>query len=265
MHERKVLRWILSLLDRRFFFLYWALYRAYKNYTDRHERAWVSRFIAPGDVIVDIGANVGVYSTYFAKLVQNSGRVFAFEPDPQNFARLQKTTRGLSQVVATQSAVGEITGSTQLFRAEGLNFDHRTFSAPDDDSSVQVPIIRLDDFEGLRNHRFRLLKIDVQGSELGVLRGARDSLASNPEAKILLEYAPWGLISSGSSPDEFIALLRDSDFVVTAFDNEPDLLFEGKQQVHERDWYRNLVLSHQFDEFVSDMTRVSLEPSTSTG
>ncbi len=94
---------------------------------------------------------------------------------------------------------------------------------------------------------------------MAVLRGARDTLARNPDVKILLEYYPWGLCAAGSSPDAFIAMLKEHGFVVTAFDSDPYLLFAGAHRTGDRNWYRNLVIGKDADEAVSAMTRVSLE------
>lgn len=260
MHERKLLRAVLGFLYGHMFFLYWPLYRAYKSRADQQERAWIRRFITPGDVIVDIGANVGVYSVFFAELVGAQGCVFGFEPDPQNFARLKKTTARHPRVFPTEAAVGDETGSIQLFQSKGLNFDHRTYSNPDDKHSVNVAITRLDDVASLQEQPIRLIKIDVQGFEMSVLRGAQQTLARNPAAKILLEYYPWGLSASGSSPAEFIAMLNRDGYVVTSFDADPNLLFDGINHTKDRNWYRNLVIGMTADEFVNDMTRVLLEP-----
>jgi len=261
MHDRKVLRAVLGFLYSHLFFLYWPLYRAYKKRADAHERAWIRGFVRPGDAIVDVGANVGVYSVFFSGLVGPKGRVFSFEPDPQNFIRLTRTTASHRPVAAFESAVGSQTGSIRLFQSKGLNFDHHTYANPDDVQSVEVPITRLDDVEALRGVEIALIKIDVQGFEPAVLIGAQELLARNPKAKLLLEYYPWGLRSSGSGPEAFIELLRAREYVVTTFTDEPDLLLTGVHKVHDRNWYRNLVLSHGLDTAVRGMTRVRLESS----
>ncbi len=260
MHERKLLRAVLGFLYGHMFFLYWPLYRAYKSRADQHERAWIRQLIAPGDVIVDVGANVGVYSVFFSELVGPRGAVFAFEPDPQNFARLARTTAGLARVFPTEAAVGDETGSIQLFQSKGLNFDHRTYANPDDEHSVSVAITRLDDVQALEDQRIRLIKIDVQGFELSVLRGASQTLARNPDAKILLEYYPWGLSAAGGSPQAFIAMLKDGNYVVRSFDPDANLLFDGIGRTRDRNWFRNLVIGRHADDSVSGMTHVSLEP-----
>lgn len=259
MHDRKLLRALLGFLYGHMFFVYWPLYRVYKSRADHQEREWIRRLVSGGDVIVDIGANVGVYSVFFAELVGSQGSVFGFEPDPQNFLRLKKTTASHPCVFPIEAAVGDETGSIRLFQSKGLNFDHRTYANPDDETSVEVAITRLDDVAVLKGARIRLVKIDVQGFEMAVLRGARDTLARNPDTKILLEYYPWGLSAAGSSPDAFIAMLKGHGFVVSAFGSDPELLFAGVHRTGDRNWYRNLVIGNEGDEAVNGMTRVRLD------
>lgn len=260
MHDRKLLRAVLGFLYGHMFFLYWPLYRMYKSRADQRERAWITALVSPGDVIVDVGANVGVFSVFFAGLVGPTGSVFGFEPDPQNFARLRRTTARLPRVFPTEAAVGDVTGTIALFQSKGLNFDHRTYANADDVVSVEVAITRLDDVAALRDQPIRLVKIDVQGFEMAVLRGAQATLAANPDAKLLLEYYPWGLTAAGSSPTAFIDMLRSEGWVVTAFDADPDVLFDGIGRSGDRNWYRNLVIGRVADDHVQGLTRVSLEP-----
>ena len=243
MHDRVALRRAIGLLFVHAFWLYWPLYRAYKRRIDRLERAWVRDWLRDGDAVVDVGANIGVYAEYFAELVGATGEVHAFEPDPLNYSRLHHLASSHPTIHPTQAAVGDRNGRIELFQSAGLNFDHHTYRNADDDTSVEVPLVRLDDVEPLRTRSIRLVKIDVQGADLSVLRGMTAILARNPEACVLVEYYPFGLASSGASPQDLISFLREGDFTVSSFDPDPQLLFTGVDRVGDRDWYRNLVLS----------------------
>lgn len=243
MHDRIALRRAIGFLFVHAFWLYWPLYRIYKRRIDRLERAWVRGWLRDGDAVVDVGANIGVYSEYFAELVGSTGEVHAFEPDPLNYSRLHRLASQHPTIHPTQAAVGDRDGTIELFQSDGLNFDHHTYRNADDDRSVEVPLVRLDDVEALRTRPIRLVKIDVQGSDLGVLRGMTALLARNPEARVLVEYYPFGLAGSGSSPEDLIRFLREGAFTVSSFDPDPQLLFTGVDHVGDRDWYRNLVLS----------------------
>ena len=75
-------------LFHRVYFLYKPLYSLYKTVLDRGERTILRRIVRPGMMVVDIGANIGVYSRFLAGLVGVDGKVIAFEPSPDNFNRL---------------------------------------------------------------------------------------------------------------------------------------------------------------------------------
>src|SRR5581483_6940109 len=70
---------------RRAFPIYRSLYAAYKAYSDRMARVFLKRILFPGAVIADVGANIGVYSTFFSRCVGPTGIVYSFEPSRDNF------------------------------------------------------------------------------------------------------------------------------------------------------------------------------------
>ncbi len=153
--------------------IYRPLYGAYKAYVDRAERQLLRAILFPGAVVVDAGANIGIYSEFFSYCVGSTGVVHSFEPSPENFKRLQSATRKLSNVRLSPAAVGEFSGRTELYLSHRLNVDHRTYMA-DGDSCHTVPIdmLALDDYFK-PDQRVDLLKMDIQGYELHALRGAR--------------------------------------------------------------------------------------------
>jgi hypothetical protein len=78
--------------------IYGPLYAAYKAYADRSERRLLKNLLFPGAVVVDAGANIGIYSQVLSRCVGSSGVVHSFEPSPENFKRLQSATRKLANV-----------------------------------------------------------------------------------------------------------------------------------------------------------------------
>src|SRR4029453_12748454 len=105
--------------------IYRPLYGAYKAYTDRAERQLLRRILFPGAVVVDIGANIGIYSQFLSRCVGRTAIVHSFEPSPENFRRLQFATRKLANVHLSQAAVGECSGRSKLYLSDKLNVDHR--------------------------------------------------------------------------------------------------------------------------------------------
>lgn len=136
---------------------------------------------SPGDVVVDVGANAGVFAIAAASQVGPFGRVVAIEPNPDCAGRLRRNLldNGLSdRVDVIEIAAGEAAGSARLVLV-GRNSTTAHLEATDGDQPV-VTVLTLDEIaRSLRLRTINLLKIDVEGSELPVLRGAAGVLATS--------------------------------------------------------------------------------------
>jgi len=162
---------------------------------ERLETGLVQKEVKQGDIIVDIGANIGYYTLMFAKLVGQSGRVYAFEPDPTNFEILKKNVElnGYENVVLVKKAVSDKNGTTKLYLSEN-KADHRIFFSNDESErkSIDIETVRLDDFfsqMGARRARISFIKMDIQGAELSALNGMKDLVSLN-KPKIVTEFSP---------------------------------------------------------------------------
>ncbi len=183
----------------------------------RKRRAFSAR-IKPGDVVYDIGANVGSYTILSAVLVGSSGRVFAFEPVPENIRYLRDHVRlnAFTHVDILEVAVSDRNGSVR-FEA---NVD-RVLGRISPTGQIVVKSVILDELvkKGELSPP-NCLKIDVEGGEAGVLRGASEILHKLRPVIFLATHGPdvhqecLGLLSSarykvttiGSAKDELLAL-----------------------------------------------------------
>src|SRR5262245_30643937 len=100
-------------------------YRTYKAYADRAERQLLQKILPNGAVVVDAGANIGIYSEFLSRCVEPNGVVHSFEPSPDNFMRLRRATRKLPNVRPCAAVVGDHSGETMLHISDELNVDHR--------------------------------------------------------------------------------------------------------------------------------------------
>src|SRR5215217_3365241 len=122
-----VVRAVGNKVYERAFAIYRPLYGAYKAYADRAERQLLRKILFPGAVVVDVGANIGIYTKFFSRCIGPTGLVHSFEPSPENFKRLQSVTRNLANVRLKQAAVGESSGRSTLYISDKLNVDHRAY------------------------------------------------------------------------------------------------------------------------------------------
>ena len=171
-----------------------------------------------GGHVIDVGANVGYNAALFAAAIDPGCKVFAFEPDPDNFRLLQRTARKRPNLEPVAMAVGASVGEVELWRNPRHSGDHRvrTESWRGEGDSVRVPVVSLDDFVRQRQlGSIAFVKIDVQGYELAVCRGLRDVLERNPRIAVALEYAPEAMRELGFDAAALLAFWTTRGFQPT--------------------------------------------------
>jgi FkbM family methyltransferase len=165
------------------------------------ERALFAGLVQPGMTVLDVGAHAGLYSLIASKRVGPLGRVIAFEPSPRERERLAAHVRlnKAANVVVEPVALGEEDGEADLFvvDAEETGCNSLLPGEVGPGHAVRVPLRSLDGYAiraGLE--RVDVIKMDVEGAELSVLRGARALIArTRPVVLCEIEEArtrPWG-------------------------------------------------------------------------
>ena len=141
-------------------------------------------YLAPGGVFYDVGANIGFFSLLAAKRVQRHGAVYAFEPLTENAAAIQRNARmnGLTNLSVSEVAVDENSGTGALFLTDwdgGCSLSTAVVAPSVSVGQRAVRVIALDDLiESAALRPPTLVKIDVEGAELGVLRGMIRTIAA---------------------------------------------------------------------------------------
>ncbi len=182
---------------------------------ERDETAFVRRTLRPGDIAIDVGAHIGFFTIHMAALVGAGGRVHAFEPFDRNADLLERSiaeNRFQDRVTLHRAAVGAASGrATLTFAEETLNtggaYLLRPGTAPlTGNAQRSVPVVALDELPLPRPVRF--LKLDVEGAEPQVLRGA-GRLLREDRPVILTELHPTQLErASGVAAGEFLSTLE---------------------------------------------------------
>jgi FkbM family methyltransferase len=186
------------------------------------ETALVEREVGQGDIVLDIGANIGYFSLLFARLVGREGRVFAFEPDPGNFSLLKKNV-GMNKydnVTLLRAAVSDANGTTKLYLHE-CNTMHTIHALGEGRDWVDVDTVRLDDFshDGY-DRRVDFVKMDIEGAEGLAIRGMLSLLQSNVGIKVLTEFNPFALRGFGVEAQEFLELFLNLGFGINRIDEQ---------------------------------------------
>ncbi|MCW3102289.1 MAG: FkbM family methyltransferase protein [Bacteroidetes bacterium] len=200
-----------DLLYKHAFPVYNMLYPVFKRRQDKAEISLIRKYVKPGSIVLDIGANIGFYTKFLSAQAGATGRVHAFEPDPLNFSYLQKNTANLPNVTLHNKAVSNATGILPLYRSDMLNVDHRTYPAEDHTGIIETGAVAADDVcEG----HIDFIKIDIQGYEYFAFLGMQKLLHRNPDVKILSEFFPCGIKASGASVAEFFDFFAGKNFSV---------------------------------------------------
>ncbi len=191
------------------------------------EVAALDEFLVTDGVAVDIGAGFGLYPLSFAAQLGPAGRVLSFEPLPGPHGFLRRVIRwlGAANVTLSQQAVGDHGGGGEMSlpRRHGLPVHGRAFLAGEADGPgsnaefhaerpVPVTMATLDArVRAAGLDRVDVIKIDVEGYEPAVLRGAEWTLRTFRPA-LLLEIEHRHLDRFGAEPAEVVAWLRDHDY-----------------------------------------------------
>jgi FkbM family methyltransferase len=191
----------------------------YSGLYEPFESRWLKDFLRPGMTVVDVGANIGYYTWLASQRVGPTGRVVAIEPGPYAFERLQRVIRenGVHNVEGYHLALSDQPGRGTLYvpAAEEGNYNPSLTPYLQSMSPVEIQIDRLDDLlDRLQIATVDLIKIDVEGHELGVFQGAVRAVRENRIAAVLCEFNEGYQACAGSSCEDLEQWLADKRFTL---------------------------------------------------
>jgi len=180
------------------------------------------------EVVIDLGANIGYYTLLFAKIVGNKGKVFAFEPDPDNFKFLKKNVdkNNFMNVQLEQKAVSNTNGTIKLFLNDGNKGAHRIYhSELAGNEYKEVKVTTLDSFfkKMKIDQKVDFIKMDIEGAEFGALNGMKNLLDNNPSITLFLEFDPKQIRAFGSDPMDIIDFLKQNNFKILKLNLEDSI------------------------------------------
>jgi len=199
----------------------------------------LAELVKPGQTVYDVGANIGFFTILCSRLVGPQGRVYAFEPIPQNLATLRHnvTLNALSNVTIVDKALSSATGTAEMFVSpwsafHSLNVEGATKqdNHGPETGEITVQTVTLDEFVGGEGVRAPdLVKIDVEGAELIVVDGMRETLRS-VKPLLLCELHDTKL-----GYGEFVDSI---DYCVRVIDGESPDLADAARNPHTIAWPR---------------------------
>lgn len=175
--------------------------------------------LKPGDTFVDVGAHVGFFTILAHLLVGDSGKVIAFEADLENYSYLMANVIGLKNVTAINALIADGNEPRKFYHNADNDGGHSLWDCSTHplnektklNSSVKIITSkRLDDFSEIQNPT--ALKIDVEGAEVEVLRGAYDLLTCSSLRFVTCEFNGFGLKQMGHTGLELMDYLNSYGF-----------------------------------------------------
>jgi len=174
--------------------------------------------LKPGMVVIDVGANIGEITLVAAKMVGDSGRVYAFEPLPETAGELQKNVQlnNFSQVFIQQKGLSDESAEKDIYRTSTDFYDGSKHGGlatlyPSDSRATKVgkiSLVTLDDFcKQMELQQLNLIKIDIEGAELPALRGGLATL-HRYMPYLIIEVQDETSEQAGYNASDILALLE---------------------------------------------------------
>jgi len=177
-------------------------------------------FLTQHSVVLDIGANFGLYTALAGSIIRTHGRLYAFEGNPRVFECLQRTIVANDlyhnrNIVAANVLISDRSGRGVLHYSANLPSGGTMSDVPlvgGMQRSVEVDMTTIDEFLP-SDLSVDLVKIDVEGHEPLVLRGMERTIARSPNIRIILEFADT-LLANTQDPGEFVDYIRGLGFAI---------------------------------------------------
>ena len=197
----------------------WIQLEMYFSLYEPKDVRLLRRLARPGDVVFDIGANVGLYTIGLGKAVGATGHVHAFEPVPSNARAIERHTalNGLSDLVSVNQVAVADPGTTSIdLYLSGDETDTGGPSIVPSESRkrrISVPCLTLDEYiDAQRIDAVRLIKLDIEGAELLALRGLEAAIARGIVSMIYFEINPFHLRYEGLGAPDLKRFLRSRGY-----------------------------------------------------
>lgn len=193
------------------------------RYFEYDELHFCERYLRHGDHFVDGGANIGLVSLLVSRWVGEDGRVIAFEPAPDaaDQLRCNLLLNAVTNVELIEAALGDSAGRMSLIADMDVS-NQLVRDTPSDHRTVPVTVVRLSD--AVPERPFALAKLDLEGGELGALRGAESLLAAGRLPVLLLEALENQLRRLGGSRREVLELLTRHGYRFAHYESDSNRL-----------------------------------------
>jgi len=209
-------------------------------------------FKEQGDLL-DVGSNIGYYTSLFTQIASPTAKIVAFEPTPSTYEVLKQNVSNLPQVITEQIALSEKTGTAHFY---DYGYRHGVFNSSvaqpidflkDQGKKIDVKTDTLDNWCKRTSTKPSLIKLDTEGTEAGILKQGQETLKTYAPI-ILLEVGGGEAWSENTA--ECLNILTAHNYLFFELDNNGNLLPHARQEIYS---YKNLVCipKNKLNKYVS--------------
>lgn len=198
---------------------------------EKDELLFLQRFLHPGDICIDIGAHIGLFSLHASSIVGETGMVYAFEPTQKTFSRLQEniSLNSAKNIQAIHTALSNTDGTAELHVASSGYDAWNSLAKPSLGTIQNTETISTKTFDTFvqtidRKHAIKFIKIDVEGWEIPVLEGGKEFLSQPIAPTLLVEFTDQNAINAGYTCTELYNLLISFGYDLYTYDSIHNVL-----------------------------------------
>lgn len=196
------------------------------------EIKFLNKYLSEGDIFLDIGANIGLFSLHASKRVGSEGMVYAFEPATKTYGRLVDNIRinGIGNVKPIRIGLSNEDDILELNVSTNGHEAWNTFVSSNDSKfslKEEVQVRSLDNFileQGIDISRISLIKLDVEGFEINVLKGSTSLLKTLDAPAFMVEFTDENAVNAGNCCHELYKYLLPFGYTWYSFDPAQDKL-----------------------------------------
>ena len=202
------------------------------NVYEKSESKFIKSICFNGMKALDIGANIGYYSTLISQVAGENGLILALEPDPESYKYLDKTINSfkIKNVLPFPFAASDIKQKLPLFISKDNRGDNRLYQNDQLREEIEVDCLTIDELLEVNNLKtLDFIKIDVQGYEPKVFKGMKKVIKNSEKLILLTEFWPKGIFQAGENPKDFLRMLRKMEFQLFELKSNGSLILLKKE------------------------------------
>lgn len=214
----------------------------------------INKYLKPGEVFVDVGANIGFFTLMACKIVGPKGKVYALEPNPVIYEMMDTSVfaNSFGKRCHTQNIAAFNGNGTMELTWDSAGHGGGRLVTHDkvilDENKTTVKLEKLDEILAGNDRPISVMKIDTEGSEPYILEGASQIIAQNPNCIIIAEWSPRFVKSRGYDFDKYV------DYLFATFESIEILVKVGVTKKMDKESlintsHGNIILKNNCSEY----------------